>query len=140
MASLDNFHTGNDVGGVGGPMRRRMQYPDELTRMNAVGRGLHSHREWDLPGQVPTVMLQPLDPGLRRTDRPTPQYTERRDARTRDLYVPTHPYIQRRIGDTVDGVLLYDQKPCRKCPFLKLLSRARDLVPLKASLNRYQPY
>lgn len=137
MASLDNFHTGNDVGCS---HMRRMQYPDELTRMNAVGKGLHSHREWDLRSQVPTVMFQPLDPGLRRTDRPDPSRTERRDARTRDLFVPTHPYVQRRIGDTVDGVLLYDEKPCRTCPFLKLLNRARDMVPLKTQLHRYQPY
>lgn len=138
MASLDNFHTGNDV--LGNGRMRRMQYPDELVRMNAVGQGLHSHREWDLPSQVPTLTLQPPDPGLRQTDRADPRYTERRDARTRDWFVPTRPYTQRRIGDTVDGILLYEE-PCR-CPFKSIWHHfTKGLnVPLKTSRNRYQPY
>eukprot|EP00668_Euglena_longa_P003249 GGOE01003801.1.p2 GENE.GGOE01003801.1~~GGOE01003801.1.p2 ORF type:complete len:155 (-),score=21.61 GGOE01003801.1:105-569(-) len=104
MATLDNFNTGNS-----GTMPLHTTYAD---RMAMVQTGLHSSRpgsEWDLGSRVPLAPVQPYDPGVRRSAHADPQLEETLTQRgMKDRYCPLTPRPERRIGDTAEGILLYD--------------------------------
>lgn len=145
MASLDNFHTGNG---------RRANYPGIPERNRWIQYGLHSSqsRSWDLPAHVPVAPTQPYDPGMRVSSAADPRLEERRTPRSdTGLYVSTVPRTQRRIGDTVEGIQLYDPcpqhfgfTPSGPCPFrswwqgLSPTQAGRE-VPLQ-TYSRFHPY
>lgn len=132
MASLNNFHTGNGV------QLRRTQYPDEGRRMQAIGLGLVSNRDWNLTDQVPTAWAQHRANDYVGLHHVAPRYTERRDVYNRDLLVPTVPYVVRRRGATAESTLLHDAPhgatSIRPSPYQR-----RGLCCLRTGLVRLSP-
>lgn len=107
MASLDNFHTTNGS---------QPRYPGIPDRNRWIQYGLQSSasRMWNLPGAVPVSPVQPYDPGVRTSNLLSPTLEEPIHPRSdRSMYVPVVPTALRRLGDTVEGVQLYDPCPTR---------------------------
>lgn len=118
--------------------------------MNRIRYGLHeAPSKWDVPSQVPVAPIQPQDPALRLNDHPDARYTEymHRPLSGYDhngLYVPTQPQTTtRKGGDTVDGILLYEQRP-KSCPFRCIWQRMttghRMVAPIQTRNHRWAPY
>lgn len=145
MASLDNFTTGNGS---------RRNFPGVAERNRWLQFNLHSSQSkaWDIPSSVPVAPVQPYDPAMRTSSRSGPSLEEPFTPRSdRGQYVPLTPQPVRRVGDTVEGIQLYD--PCPQhfgrvttgpCPFRKWwgpwspTTYGRE-VPLK-TYSRYHPF
>ena len=129
MGSLDNFHTGNGYLAL---------HQDEAFRQRVLKLGLQSPKTWDVPNSTPVAQFQPFDPAGRSGDFPSPLLTEKRENSIMDLFVATRAYTHRIYGDTADSRILYEQ---RQCPMRRLWGKVqKHMVPLKMSVNRYQPY
>lgn len=130
MATLDNFAT------VYGPGSRARQtsYADRLRNLqynlpDSAARG------WDLRSALPVAPVQPYDPGMRTSERPSPLIEERRTPRgMQGYFVPLVPRPQRRVGDTADGVLLYDARGNVGAQWLR-----RTTAPVR-TYSRFHPY
>ena len=140
MASLDNFHTGNSRGDG--------EFPG-LTERNAWIRwGVQSSQpaHWDLASAIPVAPVQPVDPASRVNHHPDANYDAGQIGRggLNQLFVPLAPYPQRRIGDTADGVMLYDKGDATaRCPmrglWCRLFGAGRTHTPVQ-TYNRFRPY
>lgn len=110
--------------------------------MTALKFGVHNtSTHGDVAAHVPVAPIQPSDPGMRSSEHPDPRYTERINNRMASTYVPTRPYTQRMVGDTVDAHILYEG---RCCPMRKLWNKPMghppSTVPLRTRNHRWQPY
>ena len=137
MTTLDNFHTGNT--------RARQGYPSLTDRNNWVQLGVQSSQPsmWDLASAVPVAPVQPHDPASRINDHADANYTMGvTQANLNQHLVPMPPFTQRRIGDTADGVLLYDTGAgTGRCPLRGLWCRlfGKNYTPVQ-TYSRYKPY
>lgn len=135
MATLDNFHTGNS-----GTMPLHTTYRDRLAMVQG---GLHSSRPgdaWNLAGAVPVAPVQPYDPGVRHSAHADPQLEEtltQREWVKGGLMVPLVPRPERRVGDTAEGVLLYDNP--RRTPFQRFTALRDRLAGWLPASNAEAP-
>lgn len=127
MATLDNFHTGNNP---------RPLYPALPARHAYIQEDLYGNRTWDPATDVPVAPVAPYNPASRVSAHPSPQLEERLTFRAmKDYLVPTRPATHFRYGDTVSGVQLF-QEPERMGWLSRFLGRrARVAVP-----SRFHPY
>lgn len=132
--SLDNFHTQNPV-----PRNHAAWFPTTDHRHRSIQSALvNSNVTGDWGNRVPLGPIQPVDTSMRLSARPDPTITEKRDGISDHLYVHTVPYTHRRMGDTAEGVLLYQDNVC---PMRRFWSNWK--LPLKLRGNKaahHHPY
>lgn len=137
MASLDNFHT--QQGSV-----VQLSFINLQDRMRLIQQGIHSSQDsaWDIANAVPIGPTQPHDPGNRAASKNVdPQYVERISHRgLKDQYIPLRPHTSRLLGDTAEGVLLYDT-PHHSFGLRQRFAQlfGRTMTPVR-TVDRYQPY
>lgn len=131
MATLDNFHTGNNP---------RPLYPNLQARHACIREGVHSNRSWDPASEGPVAPVASYNPALRSSGHPSPQIEERLSTRgLTDHFVPTLPRTRRRNNDTVSGVQLFQDSVVQPAArWMNLLTgRTRATLPL---VSRFHPY
>ena len=132
MATLDNFHTGNDP---------RPLHPTLRARHRWIQKGLSSNTTWDPANHTPVAPVAPYNPGARASAHPSAQIEERLTNRAmKDYLVPTQPRTHLRFGDTAGGVQLIENRspPLTGAGILQcLFGRKRATLP---TVSRFHPY
>ena len=132
MATLDNFHTGNRR------VHRGAEYPS-LGDRNAWIR-------WDIKSSQPSYWDMASATPTRVNHHPDPNYDAGQIGRggLNSMLVRLAPVPQLRVGDTVDGVLLYDKGDATaRCPmrglWCRIFGAGRTHTPVQ-TYNRFRPY
>lgn len=142
MATLDNFHTGNRR------VHRGAEYPSLGDRNAWIRWGIQSSQAsyWDLANATPMAPVQPIDPASRVNHHPDPNYDAGNigSGGLNSMLVPLAPVPQLRVGDTADGVLLYDKGDATaRCPmrglWCRIFGAGRTHTPVQ-TYNRFRPY
>lgn len=133
MATLDNFHTGNDPTPLHPHLRARNAY---------IQQALYSNRTWDPANEAPVAPVATYHPGAGATGHPDPRIEERMTQRSmKDYLVPLQPTTVRTYGDTASGVLLVenDRRTGRSASWWTRLldGRTRAHLPTR---SRFAPY